>query len=397
MEESGLGVEELDTILRPPQRRQHHHNHHPVDEYNDEPLIEITSAGSAAGKTELLYLITAATILPPTRANDAAAGQHAAGAVVVLDVDGRFDSRRLYTVATALLKHRRAASRPAPPPPPEHVDARDQADDPLRPVVLEALRHAHIFRPTTLADTLTILAALPAYLLGPAPADPSTARAPPRHFSADRALRAILLDGAGPLYWAARAASSSSSAAGPSGGTASAADGKQHPPFSALGAALRGAARALECPAVVVTTRPLAKPPPPPPPPAPPPGRSPAYPRRRRRDERRADDRAVGEAPAMATTFPAARPGAAAAARRRLSVRRVPVRAFAPGPAGAVARARELGGVRAGVVERHEFVVERVDDDPGDGEKEWRFAVGEHGVRWGRGLSEMRPVSDGPA
>jgi hypothetical protein len=392
---AGFGVEELDRLLASqPSAHLHLRNQHGDEQQrgNDEQfVVELTSAGSAAGKTELVYLVAAAAILPAAHGDVAIGGR--AGAVVVLDVDGRFDARRLYAVAGALLRHRYAANRPAaaaaghasPPAPAREAgdltDGDDDDDGPLspaalRPVLVEALRHVHVFRPTTLADTIATLDALPAYLLGPptSPSDaaaPPTAAPPPRHFSADRPPRALLLDSTGPLYWAARAAATSPAAATSTSYTSPQPQPQpppRPPPFSALGAALRRAAAALECPALA-TTWPVSAPPPP----------------RSGADGRRHADPTppmMATTATATTTFPAQPPGAPPPPPPRLAVQRVPVRAFAPGTG--VARARALGGLRAAVVERHEFRVERVDGGGGGGAaREWRFAIGEDGVRWG--------------
>lgn len=64
--------------------------------------------------------------------------------------------------------------------------------------VVHALRHVHVLRPTSLASMVASVRSLGGYLL-------PTANAKARHFSADRALTLLAVDGATAFYWLERA------------------------------------------------------------------------------------------------------------------------------------------------------------------------------------------------
>ncbi|GAD97445.1 rad51 family DNA repair protein [Paecilomyces variotii No. 5] len=157
-----------------------------------QPVVELTSASSAAGKTQLLYYLTAVAVLPSTYHGKYLGGHGAA--VVYLDTDGRFDASRLGHVASGFVQQKLKASLPNPAVlssketekvEEENVDPRDIAE-----LVHNALQHIHVFRPQSSSSLLATLRHLDSYLL-----DVS------RHPSATRPLHAIFLDSASAFFW----------------------------------------------------------------------------------------------------------------------------------------------------------------------------------------------------
>ncbi|MCJ1416974.1 hypothetical protein MMC32_003313 [Xylographa parallela] len=125
------------------------------------PVIELCSASPCAGKTQLLYLVTAASLLPRTHGGNG-------GAVVWLETDSRF----------CILRLRSALS--------SHIATRASSAD-LSPLDLDALvtaslQHLHVFSPSSSASLLATLLSLPSYLFSPR-----------RHSSAARALSTLIV------------------------------------------------------------------------------------------------------------------------------------------------------------------------------------------------------------
>ncbi|KAL1997692.1 hypothetical protein VTN02DRAFT_1048 [Thermoascus thermophilus] len=135
-----------------------------------DPVVEIASASSAAGKTQLLYYLTAVAVLPARFG-----GREAA--VVFLDTDGRFDAARLRDVAASILRQRLDD---------DDSTAVDIPPDVLQAEIRTALDHVHLFRPQSSSSLLATLRSLDAYLLDLAahrsPA-PRRSAAPPRRSS----------------------------------------------------------------------------------------------------------------------------------------------------------------------------------------------------------------------
>ncbi|KAH2112626.1 hypothetical protein KXW75_006135 [Aspergillus fumigatus] len=154
------------------------------------PVIEISSVSSAAGKTHLLYYLTVIAVLPSTINGIRVDGL--ASAVVFIDADGRFDAERLRTVARDLIDrkfkaHFDTGTRESP----EGQKAQPVfAAEELESVIATSLQHVHVFRPQSSASLLATLGNLQAYLL-----DGSC------HYSSHRPLHAIFIDSATAFFW----------------------------------------------------------------------------------------------------------------------------------------------------------------------------------------------------
>lgn len=141
-------------------------------EWKKEPVVEIASTASAAGKSQLLYYLAAIAVLPEPYGGRSAA-------VVYIDADGRFDANRLRTVAMGIAQTTSPAeTAPAPAPAPA-ADA-----------VKDSLQHVHVFQPASSGSLLATLKTIEAYLLDTQ-----------RHVSSTRPLHAILLDSATAFLW----------------------------------------------------------------------------------------------------------------------------------------------------------------------------------------------------
>jgi len=146
-------------------------------------VLELVSNSAAAGKTQLLYLLIASVLLPPspvsfdTRQNTP---PKPAGAVVVIDTDNRFEVERLAQIVSS--RHSAAST------------TSDNAGDNQYPhIVLHALQHVHILRPQSLASFLATLQQLPEYLLGLK-----------QHSSPHRPLSLLVIDSMTAFYWTER-------------------------------------------------------------------------------------------------------------------------------------------------------------------------------------------------
>ena len=137
-----------------------------------DPVVEISSASSAAGKSQLLYYLTAMAVLPSTF-NDTHLGGLTA-AVVYIDTDGRFDAERLQSVARGIVAQKTRQ--------PDHTG--------METMLATALQHVHVFRPQSSCSLLATLQTLDTYLLDL-----------PRHYSSVRPLHAIFLDSASAFFW----------------------------------------------------------------------------------------------------------------------------------------------------------------------------------------------------
>lgn len=146
-------------------------------------VIEITSPGPGAGKTHLLYYLTAVAVLPEKHDGIALNGRR--GSVVVLDTDGRFDVPRLVQVMEHYIRLRKGA---------RSDDNSNTNADSSRELIYSALHHIHIFRSQSLQSLIATVSTLPSYLLD--------AKA---HYSSNRPLVALLFDSASAFFWQAKA------------------------------------------------------------------------------------------------------------------------------------------------------------------------------------------------
>lgn len=134
-----------------------------------DPVVEISSTSSAAGKSQLLYYLAAIAVLPAMIDNIQIDGRNAA--VVFIDTDGRFDADRLLSVARGIVQQRLK-----------------QPD--IGTILYTSLQHVHVFRPTSSASLLATLQSLESYLFDLT-----------RHLSTNRPLHAILIDSATAFFW----------------------------------------------------------------------------------------------------------------------------------------------------------------------------------------------------
>ena len=182
-----LGVKPLDDLLQvfaaPHQSRADHENPNLQSEDGhghgnagttritpSEPVVEISSTSSGAGKSQLLYYLTAVAILPSTL-DETQLGKNAA--VVFIDADYRFDALRLRTIARGIIQQKL-----------------NQDHDDIEDMLVDSLQHVHVFRPDSSASILATLKSLDAYLF-----DLS------RHVSSTRPVQAIFIDSATAFFW----------------------------------------------------------------------------------------------------------------------------------------------------------------------------------------------------
>lgn len=164
--------------------------HPPVRIKSTDPVVEISSTSSGAGKTQTLYYLAAVAILPSEFNGAKLNGRESA--VVFIDSDGRFDAERLLTVARGIVhkklksQHERAVSPSASAT--EGVLEYSQED--LDALLVASLQHVHVFRPQSSVALLSTLQSLDTYLLDLA-----------RHFSSSRPLHAIIIDSASAFFW----------------------------------------------------------------------------------------------------------------------------------------------------------------------------------------------------
>lgn len=152
-------------------------------------MIELTSASSAAGKTNLLYFIAAKAVLPKSYRGVELGASHAA--VVFIDTNGQFDADRLLVVALGIVIQEAKN---------QGVDISTGPSDlsQLQDLVVESLKHVHVFRPRSSAELLTVLYHLPGYLLQ---TDDETSLVMPEHHSKSRPVHSLLIDSASAFYY----------------------------------------------------------------------------------------------------------------------------------------------------------------------------------------------------
>ncbi|KKK18967.1 hypothetical protein AOCH_006346 [Aspergillus ochraceoroseus] len=205
---SQLGVAPIDGLLeifmpstvRPPSEQHiieqstlHTHSEAPIQPLlyvnPTNPVLEISSTSSAAGKSQLIYYLTALAVLPP-KYSGIILGGHAA-AVVFIDADGRFDAERLRNIARGIVEdklRKKPETTPVGDIPGRTVNP--TMDQCLEALLLASLQHVHVFRPQSSLALLYTLQSLDTYLL-----DLS------RHVSANRRVHSIIVDSATAFYW----------------------------------------------------------------------------------------------------------------------------------------------------------------------------------------------------
>lgn len=141
-----------------------------------DPVVEISSSSSAAGKSQLLYYLTAIAVLPSAYDETHLGGK--GSAVVFIDADGRFDADRLRVVTRGILLQRLREQ-------PETVKPPD-----LETILPTSLQHVHVFRPQSSSSLLATFHSLDTYLFDL-----------PRHLSSNRPLHAIIIDSASAFFW----------------------------------------------------------------------------------------------------------------------------------------------------------------------------------------------------
>ncbi|KAF3390568.1 DNA repair protein XRCC2 [Penicillium rolfsii] len=148
------------------------------------PVVEISSSLSGAGKTQLLYYMTARAILPRTYGGISVGGLEAA--VVWMDADDRFDVYRLRNVAREILQQARQLEDEEM----ANIDTELFSDAQLTELLTSSLQHVHVFRPQSSSVLLATLCTLDKYLY-----DLS------RHHSASRPLHLLVIDSVTAFLW----------------------------------------------------------------------------------------------------------------------------------------------------------------------------------------------------
>lgn len=138
---------------------------------HDPPVIELTSTEPGAGKTHLIYLLTALACLPRRYG-----GRNAC--VAIIDTEGSFDVNRL----AQHVRHRLQT----------WTSGLNKAK--TREVIESALYHVYIYRPESMAELVEVVGGLPTYFF----------HGDSRHYSMSRRLGLIAIDTASDFYWETR-------------------------------------------------------------------------------------------------------------------------------------------------------------------------------------------------
>ncbi|KAK8168204.1 hypothetical protein BKA80DRAFT_57179 [Phyllosticta citrichinensis] len=159
------------------------------------PAVELTSLGPGAGKTHLLYLITALAILPEAHSGIDLQGH--GGTVVFIDTDGCFSVERFVQVTQChiercIKQHNHTTSSDEARPGRQETSISETEQ---RSLMHHALDHVHILQPQSHAAVLSTLSQLPSYLF-----DGSA------HKSLHRPLQCIILDSASAFFHPLKAA-----------------------------------------------------------------------------------------------------------------------------------------------------------------------------------------------
>ncbi|KAL4915832.1 hypothetical protein BDW62DRAFT_212399 [Aspergillus aurantiobrunneus] len=153
----------------------------PVFHSRPYPVLEISSTSPAAGKSQVLYYLSALAVLPHEFNGISLDGFDST--VVFIDTDGRFDAERLRTVARGIVRSKLLARAETSSPDPS-------LDDAFETMLLASMQHVHVFRPQSSSALLATLQSLDTYLLNI-----------PLHVSSNRALQAIYIDSATAFFW----------------------------------------------------------------------------------------------------------------------------------------------------------------------------------------------------
>lgn len=199
-----LGIPQIDNLLDlfsgsksiPPQqqirqsessdmfdRPENDNNVHHMVPVKAPPIIEITSPGSNDGKSQLLYYITAISILPASIGEIHIGGRDAA--VVILDTESRFLVPRLVQIMHHIISTKLSTIEPSDP------NSRTAETDSL---IQESLKHVQIYTPQSLSSLITTITQLPTTLFHHS------------NISKDKHLAAILLDSPSSFFWQEKAA-----------------------------------------------------------------------------------------------------------------------------------------------------------------------------------------------
>ena len=143
-------------------------------------VVEISSSLSGAGKSQLLYYMTARAILPRTYGSIDIGGLESA--VVWMDADDRFDVYRLREVARGIIAQARESAE-------EEING-CFSEDALTELLTSSFQHVHVFRPQSSSALLATLGDLDEYLY-----DLS------RHHSGSRPLHMLVIDSATAFFW----------------------------------------------------------------------------------------------------------------------------------------------------------------------------------------------------
>ncbi|KAE8354712.1 hypothetical protein BDV28DRAFT_146823 [Aspergillus coremiiformis] len=164
--------------------------HPPVRIKSTDPVVEISSTSSGAGKTQTLYYLTAVAILPSEFNGVKLDGRESA--VIFIDVDGRFDAGRLMAVTRRIVckkfNTQQENAESAGVSAVEQIPGYSQED--LDTLLVTSLQHVHVFRPQSSPALLSTLQSMDTYLLDLT-----------RHLSSTRPLHAIIIDSASAFFW----------------------------------------------------------------------------------------------------------------------------------------------------------------------------------------------------
>lgn len=190
------------------------------------PMVELMSQYPGGGKTHMLYHLTALAVLPTSLG-----GRQAA--VLYFDTDKHFSVPRLaQQIQRLALAH---GGEPF-----NKTETKN--------MIRECLKHVHIFKPSSLANTVHTLNNIAKYLFNPL-----------RHHSFDRAIAFIAIDSASAFYWQARLESDQANLASFTIASKKSAAEEHSPPpppigYNDLASALKSASRTLSTP-VIYTAR----------------------------------------------------------------------------------------------------------------------------------------------
>ncbi|KAI9710693.1 MAG: hypothetical protein M1820_002526 [Bogoriella megaspora] len=188
-------IKPIDDLLRIFQLSgliQEHDRDHSKESFRQSklPIIELCSAGSSQGKTQLLYLLTAAAVLPATYGNAEIKIEGRNGAVIVFDTDGRFNILRLAQVMQFYISIHRRSMTSKNDDEAIHVSGQIVAGDDDTDLIRSCLRHVHVFKPQSFSSLIDTLEGLETYIFNF-----------DEHFSASKAISAVLLDSPGAFHW----------------------------------------------------------------------------------------------------------------------------------------------------------------------------------------------------